>query len=217
MRHFRGIALTALLYFLLKNPSCLEKVREELDSQFPNYSNHDDGSETIRTKGLRSRISFGQISSQLPYFNACMKEAFRLHPAPGFTMERVTPPGGATICGQNIPAGVIVGCNAWTQHHNPDIFGHDAHVFRPERWLKDDSKIGAGLKEKEDVLPGMERVMFQFGAGSHTCIGKNISLLEVSKCVLALVQRFEVSYIYLTAQTTKKTFHSDKWLIDHTG
>lgn len=36
--------------------------------------------------------------------------------------------------------------------------------------------------------------MFQFGAGSRTCIGKNISLLEVYKLVPSFLRRFEVEF-----------------------
>lgn len=34
--------------------------------------------------------------------------------------------------------------------------------------------------------------MFQFGAGSRTCIGKNISLLEIYKLVPNFLRRFDV-------------------------
>ena len=34
--------------------------------------------------------------------------------------------------------------------------------------------------------------MFQFGAGSHTCIGKNISLLEIYKLVPTFLRNFKV-------------------------
>lgn len=37
----------------------------------------------------------------------------------------------------------------------------------------------------------MERYFLAFGAGSRTCIGKNISLLEISKLVPELIRRFD--------------------------
>lgn len=38
----------------------------------------------------------------------------------------------------------VVGINSWVAHANTDVFGSDAAVFRPERWLES--------KEKSTVL-----------------------------------------------------------------
>jgi cytochrome P450 len=40
----------------------------------------------------------------------------------------------------------------------------------------------------------MNGTMFQFGMGSRTCIGKNISLLEIYKLVPSMLRRFEVGH-----------------------
>ena len=37
----------------------------------------------------------------------------------------------------------------------------------------------------------VERYFFAFGMGSRTCIGKNLSLLEVGKLIPEVVRRFE--------------------------
>lgn len=50
-------------------------------------------------------------------------------------MERLVPAGGVTIAGMFFPEGTSVGCLPLAVHHNVKIFGNDAHVFRPERWL----------------------------------------------------------------------------------
>lgn len=46
-----------------------------------------------------------------PYLNACIQEAFRMHPALGVNIERVVPASGDTIAGHYVPGGTIVGCN----------------------------------------------------------------------------------------------------------
>ena len=38
----------------------------------------------------------------------------------------------------------------------------------------------------------MERSLLQFGFGNYTCIGKNISLLEMYKLVPAVLSKFQV-------------------------
>ncbi|KAG9618435.1 hypothetical protein KCU69_g23174, partial [Aureobasidium melanogenum] len=55
-------------------------------------------------------------------------------------------------------------------------------TFRPERWIEADA-----MKLKE-----MKATMFQFGAGARTCIGKNISLLEIYKLVPTFLRTFEI-------------------------
>jgi hypothetical protein len=36
-----------------------------------------------------------------------------------------------------------VGVNSWVAHANTDVFGLDASVFRPERWLVDKDRYNA--------------------------------------------------------------------------
>lgn len=89
------------------------------------------------------------------------------------------PPGGTSIAGRYIPAGKVVGVNAWVAHRNHEVYGEDADDFRPERWLKEDTS-------------DMYRCFLSFGSGSRTCLGKNISLLEMSKLIPTLFLRYNV-------------------------
>ena len=74
-------------------------------------------------------------SLQMPYLQAVLKEALRIHPATGLPLGRQVPEGGASICGSFFPAGTVVGVNSWVAHANKGVFGSDADQFRPERWL----------------------------------------------------------------------------------
>ena len=172
-----GITLAAVFYYLLRNTRVLAKLRQEL-------------SEGVRTGKLRDNpqglTSWAEAQS-LPYLDAVVKESFRVHPATGLPLERITPAQGATIAGEFVPGGTIVGCSAWIIHHRPEIWGEDHDEFRPERWLE------CG-EEKRKVMEGH---LFQFGMGSRTCIGKNISLLEVYKLVPSFLRRFEVCSLAL--------------------
>lgn len=167
-----AISLSSIFYHLVKHPAVYEKLMRELDEAAAN------GVIEPRTN---NKVSWAE-SQSLPYLDAVIQESFRVHPAAGLILERVTPPAGITVCGEFIPGGVIVGCNAWVLHRRKEIFGDDADVFRPERWIEADA---AKLKE-------MKATMFQFGAGARTCIGRNISLLEIYKLVPTFLRTFEV-------------------------
>ena len=165
-----AITLTAFFYYLLRHPRCYAKLQSEVDTQLtPKDPDH----------GLHT-VSFASANA-LPYLHACVQETFRIHPATGFNAERIVPPSGATICGNPIPGGTIVGVNAWVVQRDRGVFGADADEYRPERWLATPEQVKQ-----------MEMTMFQFGAGDHICLGKNISAVEIYKLVPALMQNFEV-------------------------
>jgi cytochrome P450 len=74
-----------------------------------------------------------------------------------------------------------VGINAWVAHRNTTIFGLDACKFRPERWLE----------ASDSQLKIMDQNFMPFGLGSRTCIGKNISILEINKLIPVIVSKFD--------------------------
>jgi cytochrome P450 len=84
-----AITLSAILYYLLKNPRTFNALRQEVDSK------HLDG----------KHITYKE-SQEMPYLQAVLKEALRMHPATGLPLERVVPLGGATICDRFFPEGV---------------------------------------------------------------------------------------------------------------
>ncbi|KAI0198870.1 cytochrome P450 [Astrocystis sublimbata] len=167
-----GITLCAILYQLLQHPACMSKLRDEITSF--------QASELFSDP---ARISFKE-SQQMPYLQAVIKEAMRVHPAGGLPMERVVPAGGAVLCGRFFPSGTIVGVNTWVTHRNTEIFGADADDFRPERWLIEDA----------EKLAAMNRQWIPFGLGSRTCIGRHISTLEISKLIPRLVRDFDFDF-----------------------
>ncbi|PSS28479.1 hypothetical protein M430DRAFT_92974 [Amorphotheca resinae ATCC 22711] len=165
-----AISLRAIFYYLIKNPRCYQKLLEELDA--------------AEHEGRASANVTVTESFQMPYLQACMKEAMRLHPGVGFPLERYVPKGGLVVGDVLLPEGTIVGMNAWVIHHDKTIYGEDADMFRPERWMDAES----------EKLRIMEKCFLSFGAGTRTCIGKNISIMEMGMLVPQVLRNFEIEW-----------------------
>lgn len=87
-----SITLSAILYHVLHNPDVLKRLRAEVDQRCP----HNKAS---------PHIAFEE-SQDMPYLQAVIKEALRMHPATGLPLERVVPEGGVTINGIFFSPGV---------------------------------------------------------------------------------------------------------------
>lgn len=166
-----AVSLSSMLYNLLKHPDTMIKLRDEI-RQF----------ETEGRCGSPN-VSFKE-SQEMPYLQAVMKEALRMHPATGLPLWRVVTEGGVEVCERFFPEGTVIGINTWCAHYNEDVFGRDAGVFRPERWLEAQAEGGERLKS-------MEAYWMPFGLGSRTCIGRHISFLEMSKLIPQIVRQFD--------------------------
>ncbi|KEF58699.1 uncharacterized protein A1O9_06625 [Exophiala aquamarina CBS 119918] len=160
-----GIALASTLYHLLKSPETYKRLREEIDKAI-------DDNRLSKPAKLRETQS-------LSYLQAVIKEGMRIHPSVAFILPRHVPQGGCTIAGKFLPAGTRVGMNPYVVHRNREIFGEDADVFRPERWLERDEK-------------DMNRYMLQFGQGSRICAGRHISIMEMNKALVELIRNFNI-------------------------
>ncbi|KAL3480447.1 cytochrome P450 [Aspergillus californicus] len=165
-----AISLSSIMYYLLHSPKTLAKLRQEFDD--------------FTAQGRCSeRVSFKE-SQEMPYFQAVMKEALRMHSATGLPFWRVVPAGGATLSGRFFPAGTVVGTNAWVAHNDETVFP-DAKTFQPERWIE------AENDPDPTRLKLMNEMYMPFGLGSRTCLGKHISILEMSKLIPRILREFE--------------------------
>ncbi|KAH7413960.1 cytochrome P450 [Phaeosphaeria sp. MPI-PUGE-AT-0046c] len=163
-----AVAFRTTFYHLMRHPTAMAKARNEIDA-------------AIAEGSLSSPIKYSETISALPYVCASIKEAMRMHPSVGLSMPRYAPEGGVEIGGKFIRAGWRVGMNPAVFHHEEKVFGPEADEFRPERWL-----------ESPEDWKAMDRNLLTFGAGTRTCIGKNISLLELHTLVPEILRRFDL-------------------------
>jgi cytochrome P450 len=164
-----AISLSSIFYHLMRYPECYKKLQDEIDT-------------AAKEGRISDPITFKE-AQELRYLQAVIKEALRKHPATGLPMQRIVPTSSPiTVDGHVIPPGSSVGINAWVAHQNPSVFGEDASWFRPERWLEYEEQGRGGE---------IEKYFLSFGMGSRTCIGKNISLLEMSKLIPQMLRAFD--------------------------
>ncbi|KAJ9615988.1 hypothetical protein H2204_014203 [Knufia peltigerae] len=148
--------------------------------------------EVARSKAIQGKL-FGELRERIsdpsqvptladvetwPYLNAVIKEGLRKYAAAPSHLERVVPPGGATIQGKYLPAGTVVGVQAYSIHRKPEVFP-DPEAFIPERWL--------------DETEEMRRHFMPFGLGSRVCMGMHIAYIEMRLALAMLVRNFAVS------------------------
>ncbi|ETI19663.1 hypothetical protein G647_08675 [Cladophialophora carrionii CBS 160.54] len=124
---------------------------------------------------------------RLPYLQACIKEALRHHPAAAGLLPRVVGPHGDTHKGVYLPPGTEVAFCAWNMlRHNTVVFGEDAEVFRPERWLEASGERLAAMEDAHHLV---------FGNGRFRCMGENIARLELNKIFFEMIRRFDWSLV----------------------
>lgn len=151
----------------------LSRLRQEHDAVFgPSPFS------AIRVLSQATANSDSILTSKLPYTTAFIKETLRLHPPAGTV--RMIPEAATPFSLPPLPfstAGLRIYPPPYLIHRNAKIWGPDAHLFNPGRWL-DDAYVAA--------LPaGAYR---PFERGPRNCIGQELSMME-GKVVLAFVAR----------------------------
>ncbi|TFY58023.1 hypothetical protein EVJ58_g6664 [Rhodofomes roseus] len=154
--------LSFSMYFILKKPEVMRKLREELDEVL--------GDEPPQVGDLH----------KLPYLNACLRESLRMGPAA--PMRSVEASEDTTIGGGKyaVKKGQTVAVLTAQALRDPKVWGEDAEEFNPERMLGG----------KFEALPS--NAWQPFGFGMRACIGRAFALQEMLLITALIFQRFDV-------------------------
>lgn len=117
---------------------------------------------------------------------AVIYEGLRLHPPFTGLPFKVVPPQGDTIDGKHVPGGTLIAPNTWATGRHTGVFGADADVFRPERWLE----RGDDGDAKERVAEMRRVAELVFGYGRWGCAGKMLAFMELNKIFVEVSVRF---------------------------
>ncbi|KAJ6492127.1 cytochrome P450 [Mycena sanguinolenta] len=156
---------------LARNPEFQKKLREELSNRQGNI-----------------------VYDSLPLLNAFVKEVLRVYPA-GACRERVAlrddiiplSEGIVTTAGQHLTQipirkgdQVVLGLASYQRL--PSLWGDDADVFNPYRWIEGRVHQGEAIGPYANLLA--------FFGGPHVCPGWRFAVLEMQVILSALIRKF---------------------------
>jgi len=154
----------AITYYLAANPDVQRKLQKELDEAL---QNEDDPATSF------------EVVKNLPYLNAVIDEALRLHSTSGIGLPRIVPEGGMTIGTHFFKEGTVLSVPSYTIHRDREVWGDDAAIYRPERWFERDSDA-------------IQRTFNPFSYGPRACVGRNLAVLELLIIISSIFHRFEI-------------------------
>ncbi|KAI0479423.1 BcABA1, cytochrome P450 monooxygenase [Xylariaceae sp. FL0804] len=137
--------------------------------------------QTVREGKASNPITFEE-ARRIPYLQAIIYEALRMRPpAPGL-YPKVVPPEGDVICGHFVPGGTAIGMNTASLVRSTVLFGPDADLFRPERFMEADEAVRAEMERNVEMV---------FGHGRWMCAGKPVAFMELNKVLFELMRGFD--------------------------
>ncbi|KAL6305107.1 cytochrome P450 [Sparassis latifolia] len=131
----------------------------------------------------------------MPYLQAVLREVLRFHPVVPHNYRQsakddviplskpITTLSGKVIDKVPIPKGMRVVLSIAAYNRDTDVWGKDAHVFNPERWLEVYGKRGPSVGVVSNILT--------FGGGIRGCIGWRFALYELQAFLIELISNFE--------------------------
>ncbi|UZP37012.1 hypothetical protein NXS19_004828 [Fusarium pseudograminearum] len=144
---------------------------------------------TETSKGREATFDTRLLEKSCPFLNACYQECLR-HYSHSIGNRRVmqdTEIQGSQGRSYLLKKGVNVQWPPPVTHFNTEIWGRDADVFRPERFM--------------DVTPQDEKkrrgAMLSFGGGKHLCPGRKFAYTELLGLVGVIALGFEVKGLEL--------------------
>ncbi|TFK80428.1 cytochrome P450 [Polyporus arcularius HHB13444] len=177
--------LTFLTYELAKHPEYQARLRKEIQ----------DRRALVMSRGDAS-FSMEDLDSLTLTMNA-IKETLRFHPIVSYlprvaTKDDVIPLAypivsttGETITEIPVHAGQVIFPSFMAYQRIKDIWGEDADVWNPDRWLRPET----GKQTKVGVFANL----MTFSAGVQACIGWKFSIIEMQALLAEIIENFELS------------------------
>ncbi|KAF9256700.1 cytochrome P450 [Marasmius fiardii PR-910] len=175
-----AVAIAWALYELAKQPSWQDQIREELNDSAQN---------------MDSRLD------KLEYLNAHIKETLRFHPSAPLTermafedtvlplSQPITTTSGRVISELPVRKGQIIYIGVGAYNRDPHVWGPDAGLFQPLRWLNgryDSGNLPGSIGPYSNLAT--------FVGGARMCLGWRLAVIEMQVVLSELVSKFQFSF-----------------------
>ncbi|KAH7888187.1 cytochrome P450 [Phlebopus sp. FC_14] len=171
--------LSFVVYMLSQHPDVLRRLREEISGKV----------------GSSRRPTYEDMR-EMKYLRAVINETLRLYPPVPFNVRTSVEPavwpginGGKPIY---IPANTRASYSVFLMHRRKDLWGPDADVFDPDRFL--DERLHKYLTPNPFIF-------VPFNAGPRICLGQQFAYNEVSFFLVRLLQTFSSVSLATDVQT----------------
>jgi cytochrome P450 len=180
--------IRVVLLNLMSAPLIYQRLQSEIDSATANGK-------------ISSPITDAE-AKKLPYLQAVIKEGLRITPPATGLFPKTVPEGGDVLNGIFVPGGTQIGTSSYGIHHSKKVYGEDADVFRPERWLEAEGDTLADMQASIDLI---------FHYGKWQCLGKPVALMELNKIYVELLRRFDFAIVNVNEPA--KFLNAGIWII----
>jgi len=178
--------LTFGLWELAKHRDCQAKLRAEINETLAKAKARGDADLTAND------------FESMPYLVAFTKETLRMYPivveVNRTPLEDDVLPLTKPVIGTSgrvytelpVPKGIPLCISTMGYNLNKELWGSDAHEFRPERWLE--------MKEQVESPVGVYGNLSTFSGGVRSCIGWRFAVIEIQAFLVTLVRKFDISH-----------------------
>ncbi|KAJ9210545.1 hypothetical protein DTO166G4_7857 [Paecilomyces variotii] len=158
-----------VIYALCKHPGIQSRLRDEIRANLPSPSH-------------TSNTISASIIDSLPYLNAVCNETLRFYPSVPLTIREAA--RDTTVVGHHIPKGSLLVLAPEATNRSKELWGPDADVFDPERWMGPGRANTGGADTNYAFL--------SFLHGPRGCIGQGFAKGELACMVAVTVGRFQM-------------------------
>ncbi|KAF9134550.1 hypothetical protein BGW39_006643 [Mortierella sp. 14UC] len=194
-RDTTALTLTWQFYLLMANPRILKNVLKELD---------------IVLRGSE-KYTYEIMMQELPYLKAVFHETLRLYPQVPRNVKEVVDddvlPDGTVVY-----KGDSIAFSTYAMGRNRSVWGEDAEVFCPERWLVDEEDVvvkNSPSPSTPTQQSGSTKGVSPFGkfkmenqfkfnsfnANPRLCLGQTFATLEAMVTTCMLLQNFDFKLV----------------------